>query len=162
MREPLVSAPDDLANGSDGRRKKLDPEFGEDRHESRWPGGFERLLRLPNVEHFDLAVRFESNVIEPSGRAALTGCLEAADCLVVLCRRESAVPEMTDKGRRSGNGLGPYPSPPADHQEERRSTGAEAGRADPSRRRNRRDPRPTSGGNRLTETSGHGEDGRHG
>ncbi len=69
---------------------------------------------------------------------------------------------LTDRGRRSGNGLGPRRPPPSDHQEERQSTGAEAGRADPSRRGSRRDPRPTSGGNRLTETSGHGADGRDG
>jgi len=71
---------------------------------------------------------------------------------------------LTDRGRRSGNGLGPRPSPLSDHQEERRSTGAEAGRADPSRRGSRRGPRPTSGGNRPTETSdlGAGErDGSH-
>jgi len=57
---------------------------------------------------------------------------------------ERVTDPLTDRGYRSGNGLAPCRSPPADHQEEHQSTGAKAGRADLSRRRNRRDPRPTS------------------
>jgi hypothetical protein len=54
-----MSAVDDVANGVDGGRVKLDAEVDQNRHKPLWAPCFEGLLRLPDVEHLDFAVRFE-------------------------------------------------------------------------------------------------------
>ena len=63
------SALDDVVDGHDLRLAGIGPQLGHDRQQ-RLPEGLERLLGVPDVEHLDQAVRFESDVIEPaSGRS---------------------------------------------------------------------------------------------
>ena len=90
---PRMSAGDDVVNGRDHRLARIDTELGEDRQERR-PERFERLLGLPHVEDLDQVVRLESDVMSPPGRCSDPGGFWLADGVVVLLRREVALPEV--------------------------------------------------------------------
>jgi hypothetical protein len=68
-----MSAVDDVANGVDGGRVELDAEVDEHRHEALWAPCLQGFLGLPDVEHLDFAGLVESDVVDSSGRRAVTG-----------------------------------------------------------------------------------------
>ena|SRR5664280_926851 len=70
-RELPRSALNHVPNRPDSRRVDLDAQLSENRDKPVRPEGFEGLLRLPYLEHLDLAVCFESRVVQPPGRFAL-------------------------------------------------------------------------------------------
>ena len=71
-------------DGVDSGRVELDAEVEKDRHEALRAPCFEGFLGFPDVEHFDLAVRFERDVLEPSDGCSVSGGIEPLDRLVVL------------------------------------------------------------------------------
>ena len=63
------SAFDDVVDWRDHRLAGVDADAGQDRDERR-PEGLELLLRLPDVEHLDVALDLHGHVVQPSvGRA---------------------------------------------------------------------------------------------
>jgi hypothetical protein len=90
-----LSGVDGVVDGVDGGPVELDAEVEKDRHEALWAPCFEGLLGFPDVEHFDLAVRFEGDVLEPSDGCSVSGGIEPSDRLVVLLGGEARVPEMS-------------------------------------------------------------------
>jgi hypothetical protein len=89
-----VSALDAVVNVVDCRGVKFDAELGENRDESFWAECVESLLGFPDIEDLNFPVRFDREVIEPSGWRAEPSRVKSADRLIVFLLGEAAVPEV--------------------------------------------------------------------
>src|SRR6266536_2884145 len=85
---PAGSALDDVVHRGNLRLAGIGPERPHDRQQ-RFPEGLERFLGIPDVEHLNLAVGLEGDVIEPTGRGTSAGRFQLADRFVVQrrCKR---------------------------------------------------------------------------
>src|SRR5205807_7075757 len=82
-----TSALNDVVHRRDARLTWISPYLGENWNQRR-AERLKRLLGVPHIEHLDLAVHVESDVIEPPGWRSGTGPFESLDCVVVRRGRE--------------------------------------------------------------------------
>src|SRR5580658_1579984 len=97
----LASASDDdVVDRRDHGRAGVDPFGGQDRHQ-RGAERLEGLLGLPDIEHVDVVLDLEREVVETSGRCARSGRFQILERLVVGVDRERARREVETSGHRT-------------------------------------------------------------